>query len=678
MSDRKKKRREYKRKWMANARLRSKHFVAVSSSEEECEITDPCSSFHVPLSSAYNSQQLHEVQVGISFSDGQINEHLLDVDGRREDSEADENSKSSDDGIDWDTVDKYAALSIYSDSSSMEEEDILADDLVNWTNQFQVNHNALDALLKILKKHGHSSLPSTARTLLKTVRVVETQSVSGMEYFNFGIESELIKNFEQYPQSERDNIDSIDISLNIDGLPLFKSNNTSLWPILCEIQLKPKKVFPFVLTIGPTKPENLNFLQESVHEIDTLLQQGFNYHGRLISVNLKCIVCDAPAKAMVKGVKLFSGYYGCDRCNQTGVWCGRITYQDIGNLQLRTDHSFRNQVQEEHHHTISPFCHLNIDMVNQFPIDYMHQACLGVVKRLLLLWMRGKGPRHIRMSAQNIEEISNRLTDLAKFVPKRFARKPRGLREIDRWKTTEFRQFFIYTGKIVLKRVLRPDFYAHFLSLSISISILVCPRLVNEHVNYARNLLQYFVSQGRILYGEEFLVYNVHSMLHISDDAEKYGCLDDCGAFGFENYLHRIKKMVRSGKKPLTQIVKRIKEFQNGSDSRESQTSDGEIHLSLRQPDNAFLIGINRCCQLLSKTNNRDEEGNLLILRRVYTRSEAYFQTPCDSRIIGVYRFDKRFTMVEYVSSKNLDKQAILIEREDDNDVVVLAILHDF
>jgi hypothetical protein len=29
--------------------------------------------------------------------------------------------------------------------------------------------------------------------------------------------------------------------------------------------------------------------------------------------------------------------------------------------------------------------------------------------------------------------------------------------------------------------------------------------------------------------------------------------------------------------------------------------------------------------------------------------------------------------MVEYVSSKNLDKQAILIEREDDNDVVVLV-----
>ena len=81
--------------------------------------------------------------------------------------------------------------------------------------------------------------------------------------------------------------------------------------------------------------------------------------------------------------------------------------------------------------------------------------------------------------------------------------------DVDRWKATEFRQFWLYTGKIALKGVLRPDLYEHFLVLSVASSILVCPSLAQSFKDYAKQLMKLFVEQSKLLYGDEFIVYNV-------------------------------------------------------------------------------------------------------------------------------------------------------------------------
>lgn len=134
---------------------------------------------------------------------------------------------------------------------------------------------------------------------------------------------------------------------------------------------------------------------------------------------------------------------------------------------LRTDASFLNMDDEEHHKGKSPLTNVSIGMVSQIPIDYMHLVvCLGVMKRLLLLWI--KGPLHCRLSARSVQQISGKLLSLKNCVPSDFARQPRSLSEIDRWKAIEIRQFLFYTGPLVLIGVVHPNVYENFLLQSVA------------------------------------------------------------------------------------------------------------------------------------------------------------------------------------------------------------------
>lgn len=477
-----------------------------------------------------------------------------------------------------------------------------------------------------------------------------------------------------YPSNVITHLDCLDISLNIDGLPLFKSNSQSLWPVLCKMNSCPCVVFPLALCFGLSKPRNLDFLTDVTHDLNYILQNGLETDKGFIRVNLRCVTCDAPAKALVKCSKQYSGYYGCDKCTQKGFWDGsRVIYPETSNLTLRTDVSFREQFQEEHHQPsgVSPFCMLQMDMIQQFPADYMHQCCLGVMRKLIILWLRGK--LRTRLSAGQVKEISSRLLGLRPFIPDLFARKPRGLEEIDRWKATELRQFAIYTGKVVLKGILSDELYEHFMLFSVALAILVCPHLVKEYNSYAEDLLVHFVEEGRKLYGDEFLVYNVHSMVHLASDAYTYGGLDECSAFPFENYLHQLKRLVRSGRNPLSQIVKRLSEIDK---HREEIKTQPKAVVGTQKPNNAFALSDMQCCEVISAVGeNGDKET--MVLCRIYEKLEPFFMHPCDSRLIGVYKAQINHTRMKTMSERQLVRKAFLIEAEH-GACIVLSVLHSY
>ena len=130
-------------------------------------------------------------------------------------------------------------------------------------------------------------------------------------------------------------------------------------------------------------------------------------------------------------------------------------------------------------------------MVTQVPLDYMHLVCLGVMKKLLLLWVRG--PLKCRLGPQAKLHLRGALLSLGSYIPKEFARKPRGMDTLERWTATEFRLFLLYTGSIALAGRVAKEMYDNFMLLFVGIYILANPALCYDLNDYAQSILVQFV-----------------------------------------------------------------------------------------------------------------------------------------------------------------------------------------
>lgn len=155
---------------------------------------------------------------------------------------------------------------------------------------------------------------------------------------------------------------------------------------------------------------------------------------------------------------------------------------------------------------------LEIGMVTQFPLDCMHLLDLGVTKKILLLLLRNKSTQHI--SSSTLTKMSSTFVSFAPYITMEFARKPRGLDEIHRWKSVEFRQFALYTSIVLLKDFINIELYNHFCLFFVGYRMFLDNSLScsTQRGYYFEKFVQDFPD----LYGRENVSYNIHNMLHVS------------------------------------------------------------------------------------------------------------------------------------------------------------------
>ena len=539
-------------------------------------------------------------------------------------------------------------------------EDSLKDVLQNWYLSNNVTLTSFRSLLHGLHKF-HPDLPLDPRTVLQAKNKSVVMPIGTGEYAYFGLEDTMVKSID-FPL---DGINTLKLDINIDGCQVFKSKSSTFWPILCTVSnsvgYKPNSTNVFLVGIyyGMSKPPIHEYLENFCLELNELIEHGITIVSKHYDFEVRSVIADAPARALIKQIIQHNGYYACERCTIPGKWKNGSMTLDNVNCQKRTPHSFINQTQKKHHVGMSPFLNVtNLNMISQFPLDYMHLVLLGVTKTLLKIWLN-KVPH--KLSQNEKIDVNSKIMLVRKYLPKEFNRLPRILNEADRYKATELRTLLLYSGAIIFHDILSAEYYNHFLLLMYAIRIFCDSEfvLVEANISYAEMLCKTFVEQYGLLYKLN-TVYNIHNLIHLADDCRKYGVLDSVSAFPFENEMANLNRNVRTGSRPLAQIVARVAENSFSSnvstipkhDSHDRFYFGGHIFIP-KQKKNSCVLLKNGDIGLIQGRHNDSIELNKFQVK------QSALSYPCDSALLDIYLVKNKTEKIT-INLNEIDKKCFI------------------
>ena len=144
------------------------------------------------------------------------------------------------------------------------------------------------------------------------------------------------------PNGILNNRNNISLTLNVDGLPIFKSSKYSLWScyfIINELpyQIRSLKENMIIggLWFGEEKPNTHNFLKPIVTELLQLERNGIEVKSPsspypfITKAILLAGTCDLPAKCLMMNTVQFNGMFGCCKCLQPGATFHTSSYGHV-------------------------------------------------------------------------------------------------------------------------------------------------------------------------------------------------------------------------------------------------------------------------------------------------------------------------------------------------------------
>lgn len=219
---------------------------------------------------------------------------------------------SEDDGIMYVNLEDTNTEDIVTDTFPSRYAQNLKKSLCFWYLKYNASKNAISGLLKVLS--SHLDLPSCADTLLKDQ--IEEGMKADDNYHFFGVKDNICRRIsaglehfvpkgevykEMYQEASKINKQLVTLSVNIDGISLFKSSSVTMWPITCRVNESNDQA-PSVIGVyvGASKPSSLqDFLTPFVLEYLSFSSDDFfTPDGVPCRVKILNFICDAPARSL--------------------------------------------------------------------------------------------------------------------------------------------------------------------------------------------------------------------------------------------------------------------------------------------------------------------------------------------------------------------------------------------
>lgn len=199
-----------------------------------------------------------------------------------------------------------------------------------------------------------------------------------------------------------------------------------------------------------------------------------------------------------------------------------------------------------------------------------------------------------------------------------------------------------------------------------------------------------------IIYGKKYVSHNVHNLLHLSKDVKKIGPLDNFSAFKYENYMQKLKSKLKSGARPLQQLINRITEEKHIPikklcktypvvifDSKLSTHTESVVKYVQFKNFTVKSSEPNNCIELhdgyiMDVIKILVESDNIYFVGHKYIDSKCYYENPVSSTLLGIKEISCQDCSVNHKCGVEDIKRKCLKIKNRSNTCIVIPLAHTF